>query len=47
MACVETCPYEVIIENKRTAMPLKCTLCGACVEVCPRDAIKAVYRREI
>jgi formate hydrogenlyase subunit 6/NADH:ubiquinone oxidoreductase subunit I len=42
MLCVDACPYDVIVENKRTSMPIKCTNCGACADVCPRDAIVTV-----
>ena len=42
MLCVDACPYGVIVENKRMSMPVKCTLCGACAAVCPRDAIEMV-----
>jgi ferredoxin len=42
MICLTACPYGVIAENRRTSVPGKCTLCGACVDVCPRDALEIV-----
>ena len=42
LLCVEACPYGVIVENRTSSLALKCTLCGACAAVCPRDAIEIV-----
>jgi ferredoxin len=39
LECVPTCPYGVIVENRQSDVPVKCTLCGACAAACPRDAI--------
>lgn len=40
MLCVDVCPYGVMVANSRTSMPVKCSLCGVCAEICPRDAIE-------
>ena len=37
--CVRACPHHVMFESPRSDTPIKCTLCQACVEVCPRDAL--------
>lgn len=42
MLCVAECPYGVIVEHPVRGLPMKCNLCGACVEVCPRDALEIV-----
>ncbi|MFQ9440833.1 MAG: 4Fe-4S binding protein [Acutalibacteraceae bacterium] len=41
MKCVKACEYDAIkIENFRAIIdPDKCTACGACVDVCPKDCI--------
>ncbi|MCP4692421.1 MAG: 4Fe-4S dicluster domain-containing protein, partial [Desulfobacterales bacterium] len=33
------CPRGVLFEHKSEETPIKCTLCGACVEACPREAL--------
>jgi Fe-S-cluster-containing hydrogenase component 2 len=39
MACVEACPEGVMFEHKNYNKPIKCTLCGDCAEICPREAL--------
>ena len=38
--CVKSCPFAAIsMREKKAVIDLvKCTLCGACVEVCPVEA---------
>jgi len=42
MICVDVCPHDVMFEQKHSAVPVKCTLCGECALTCPRDAIVLV-----
>ena len=37
--CVEACPYGVMYDHPNQDSPIKCTLCQACAEICPRDAL--------
>jgi ferredoxin len=37
--CIEACPHGVMFEHARLDAPIKCTLCQACAEICPRDAL--------
>ena len=39
MICVEVCPLDVMFEQKDSAVPVKCNLCGECAQTCPRNAI--------
>jgi len=39
MMCVDECPLGVLFEHKDMTVPIKCTLCGECVKICPREAI--------
>jgi len=43
MKCYKTCKYDAIVWNKEKGIPEfdsdKCTLCGACVEICPQDTL--------
>jgi ferredoxin len=36
---VDACPHGVLYVHASSETPIKCTLCGACAEICPRDAI--------
>lgn len=38
-ACVDECPNEVMMLHPDSDVPIKCTACGECATVCPRDAI--------
>jgi Na+-translocating ferredoxin:NAD+ oxidoreductase RNF subunit RnfB len=41
--CVEACDFDAIHLNPDTGLPVvndKCTACGACVDVCPRNIIE-------
>jgi len=39
MTCIEACPEGVMFEHKGSDIPIKCTLCGDCAEICPREAL--------
>jgi len=39
MACVDYCPYDVMMVHPGSEIPSKCILCGACVRMCPKGAI--------
>jgi len=39
MACVDECPFGVLIVHPSEPAPIKCDNCGECVRYCPRDAI--------
>ena len=39
MTCVEECPLGVFFEHKNMEIPIKCTLCGECAKICPREAL--------
>lgn len=39
MSCVEACPLGVMFEHKQLTIPIKCTLCGECAKLCPREAL--------
>ena len=39
MTCVEECPLNVFFEHKNMERPIKCTLCGECAKICPREAL--------
>lgn len=38
-ACVDACPHGVMMVHPDSEVPIKCTSCGECAAVCPRDAI--------
>lgn len=42
--CVSVCAFDAIIIDEKTGLPVvttdKCTACGKCVEICPRDIIE-------
>ena len=46
MTCVEECPHDVLFEHKSMQVPIKCTLCGECASICPRNAILLVENLE-
>ena len=39
MMCVDACPEDVMFVHPDCETPIKCTLCGACARICPREAI--------
>ena len=39
LICMDECPHRVLFEHKTEETPIKCTLCGECVEACPREAL--------
>ena len=39
LLCVEACPLGVMYVHDNSEIPIKCTLCGACARICPREAI--------
>jgi ferredoxin len=38
--CIDACPHGVMFEHAQMDTPIKCTLCKACAEICPRDALQ-------
>jgi len=40
--CVDECPEGVMFVHKDEIGPIKCDLCGECVEICPRTALALV-----
>lgn len=46
MTCVDACPYGVMMTLPGDETPSKCTLCGECAAICPREAIAVVETRE-
>lgn len=47
--CERVCNFDAIFVNKETQLPdviaKKCTSCGACVTICPRNIIELRYQR--
>jgi aldehyde:ferredoxin oxidoreductase len=41
MECVQSCPLAVIYTHPAVPVPIKCSLCGACVAACPRGALES------
>lgn len=39
MTCVNACSLGVMFIHKSMDTPIKCTLCGECAELCPREAL--------
>lgn len=39
MTCVDACPEGVMFQHKSSDKPIKCTLCGECANICPREAL--------
>ena len=37
--CVDACPHGVMMVHPEREAPVKCTLCGKCAELCPRQAL--------
>jgi formate hydrogenlyase subunit 6/NADH:ubiquinone oxidoreductase subunit I len=37
--CVPVCPTRILFLHPGVDTPIKCTLCKACVELCPRNAL--------
>ncbi len=40
LICVDSCPFDVMVVLD-SGYPAKCTGCGKCVELCPRQALEA------
>jgi Fe-S-cluster-containing hydrogenase component 2 len=40
--CIEVCPFDVMVAQKESDVPVKCNLCGECSRTCPRGAILLV-----
>ncbi len=40
MVCVDSCPFDVMVVTE-AGYPAKCTGCGKCVRLCPRQAVLA------
>ena len=44
--CEKACPFDAIKMNEETGLPEvdenKCTACGKCVEICPKDLFKLI-----
>lgn len=38
-ACVEACPQGAMLVHKDEKVPIKCDLCGECIQYCPRRAV--------
>jgi Fe-S-cluster-containing hydrogenase component 2 len=38
-ACVSACPVGAMFTHADSLAPIKCVLCGECVEYCPRNAV--------
>jgi len=38
--CMEECPLDVLFTHKDLSYPIKCDLCGECVQVCAPEAIQ-------
>jgi len=45
-SCVKACPFDAITMNEATGLPevdeVKCTACGKCVEICPKNLFKLI-----
>ena len=39
LECVSACPHGVMFTHSGMEEPIKCTLCGACAVICPREAL--------
>ena len=49
--CVEACSSDVLYPNERGLTPIvmypnECTRCGACIIVCPKDAIELIDKEK-
>jgi len=42
MVCVDACAKGVMYQHKAMDTPIKCTLCGDCASICPREALVMV-----
>ncbi|MFH1655079.1 MAG: RnfABCDGE type electron transport complex subunit B [Candidatus Omnitrophota bacterium] len=45
-SCVKVCPFDAITMNEETGLPevdeSKCTACGKCAEICPKNLFKLI-----
>ncbi len=39
-ACVDICPYDVMVKSLDYAYATKCTACGMCARACPNDVLE-------
>jgi formate hydrogenlyase subunit 6/NADH:ubiquinone oxidoreductase subunit I len=42
LICVRQCPQEAMVVGDGEMAPIKCTVCGECVELCPTGALALV-----
>ena len=44
LACVEACPFGLMVKVDAKPVASKCIACGICVKACPMDVLEIVEK---